>query len=312
MKKVVVLLFTLFLSLFVSAITFEISLDGARALEQATFYEKVGADLIIFHQDDSKHNNDFYYLNNVYSIRTSERNIRSDILMCKKGISCPLFGEEFNLENNEAIVSDNLYKEINGGSNNPLFLIDNLNGANKELEIKYIEQPVYGVSLDYLSPNLGLIVLGYDESIASIITDSVMFASSGDSLNDLIISKAINVNVLKDGYKKTYYNKNFLLLLINLLIAILVLISLNLFDLPLIKRNIKEGIDFARLIRKFAFPKIIYFLIYSVTFVVWNVMFLYSFHGYYIFGYVNFLFFLILLILLLIDVLFMHLMRRKV
>ena len=311
MKNALVRFLTLLISLFACIFTFEISLNGTRALEQATFYEKTNSDLIVFHNDDSIHDNDFYYLNDLYSIKTSERLLRTDILMLKNNNQYYILGKNIDLKSNEAIISNNLLKEASS-DDNPLFLVDDMNGNKQELKIKETIQPIYGISLDYLSPNVGLIILGYDESVASTTKESVVFASSEVQLNDMLITNSLNVSDLIRKYKNSSDLLGILLVSINFIILLFISIALNLLNLPLIKRNIKEGLSYFKIINKYTVPKVILSFAYSIIFIILNLIYLVSFHGYYLFNLINLLYLVVLLILFALDMVFVRILLRKV
>ena len=107
MKKILSILISVVLSFFASFIFLQANATASRSSEYHNFLSKTNADLIVFYNNESSFDDDFYYMNRIYSVYHKNDKLPLDILMIKNEVNYTFF-TNLSLNENEVVVSKNI------------------------------------------------------------------------------------------------------------------------------------------------------------------------------------------------------------
>lgn len=201
MKSRLYLLFSCLLSIIISLILINPTLDAAKGNAQKSFLNSTHSDSIVLYDGgsfESETDNDFYYLNHDYSIRKEDTKIRADILMVKPKVTYTIFNLA-GLKSNEIIISKNLAVEYELSLGDRLSRTSFFNNDVFEYVIKEIIQPIFSISVNYMTSAGGLVIAGYDGVITTHQNDSLAFIKRNVAINNLQLNQLISIkHVIND------------------------------------------------------------------------------------------------------------------
>ena len=117
MKKILSILISVVLSFFASFIFLQANTTASRSSEYHNFLLKTNADLIVFYNNESSFDDDFYYMNRIYSAYYKNDKLPLDILMIKNEVNYTFFNNlslnENKNSNNKEDRLDNMIRKIN-------------------------------------------------------------------------------------------------------------------------------------------------------------------------------------------------------
>jgi hypothetical protein len=160
-----------------------------RVFSQLNFYRSQGFSCI-YETDKSVGNNDYIYFNRNLSLKTTNSEAFSPIVLMETNSDynkdvVSLRGNEEKLAKTELAISQNISAKYN------LFVGDTMISKHKVLnrEVSYtvveIIQPVYGLTNVDVDSDVGIVIMGYDADYIENTNYTHIAFSSGDPANDV-------------------------------------------------------------------------------------------------------------------------------
>lgn len=270
MKKILSILISVVLSFFSSFIFLQANTTASRSSEYHKFLSKTNADLIVFYNNESSFDDDFYYMNRIYSAYYNNDKLPLDILMIKNGVKYTFFNN-LSLNENEVAVSKNIAERhrIKIGDN-----IVNKNALSSEDDCYTVKSYVdfsYSISVDYFSENTGLIIFGSNDSVIEDNLESVAFLKNDDVINNVHVNKIISIKKINSDLNYYSIRAFSLNLLAQIVMSVIIVFGLLIKDLPLIRKDIILGFDKCELLKRYCLP----YLLYSASSVISYLVILY-------------------------------------
>ncbi|MGN1227105.1 MAG: hypothetical protein ACI4TX_00515 [Christensenellales bacterium] len=266
MKKIYLLLTVLF-ALFVALLVSNINVNAVRNKQQINFINSTNSDYFVFYYGESNFNNDFYYLNKTHSAFYQGVKMKTDILMIKGNTQYNFCYLVDDLKENEIVISKNLALsyDINKGD---AISLKSAYGEEKYIYIiKDFISPCFGISVDYFSDSMGLVIIGNNNSFNTNLVESVVFVKDEQSINSLNINKLIAKNDTVDSLQNTINLSVIINDCLILIGCILICILILLFDRNIFKSKVKIGFSLKKL-----------YLSYPLFYLLLSFIFAFGFH----------------------------------
>lgn len=259
MKKIY-LFSALLLSFFVSLLTMDWNSSVVKYNQQINFLDSTSSSYIVFHTGDSNLENDFYYLNSSHSLSSSNKKIKTDILMLKNDIKYSFLN--LTIKNGEVWISNNLALKYDLKIYDKIILKSAYYSNDITYTITNIILNCYGISTDYFTNENGIVILGNDSRINENLADSILFAKEEQKINSLNIKKIIsNDKTINDLNKsiKIIFLINSVFTFIGCFVLLYLMYSL---DKKTLNYKIKCGYTISKLTMSYPLFYISAFLVY--------------------------------------------------
>lgn len=314
MKDRLYLLFSFLLSIIISLILIDPSLDAAKCNAQKSFLKSTHSDSIVQYSGgsfESEIDNDFYYLNQNFSIRKEDTKIKADILMVKPRENYTILNL-VGLKSNEIVISKNLAVEYELSVGDLLFRTSFFNNDVFEYVIKEIIQPIFPISINYMTSAGGVAIAGYDGVITTHPNDSLAFIDKNVSINNLQLNQLISIKRLIDDINSKM-NRSFLATYISALFTcVLTNIAYIIDKLYILRSQIVLGTDKKRIYSRFCICPFIISLCSSSLFFLSNCIIPIPFLHFFVLSLTNLFLFTIPLLILFFGFIAMSLFIKRI
>ena len=257
MKKILSILISIVLSFFASFIFLQTNTTASRSSEYHKFLSRTNADLIVFYNNESSFDNDFYYMNRIYSAYYKNDKMPLDILMIKNEVNYTFFNN-LSLNENEVAISKNVAERYRIKIGDKIVNKNALSSEDDYYTVKDYVDSSYSISVDYFSENTGLIIFGYNDSVIGDNFESVAFLKNDDSINSVHVNKIISIKKIKSDLNYYSIRAFSLNLLAQITMSVIIVFGLLIKDLPLIRKDIILGFNKRELLKRYCFPYFLY------------------------------------------------------
>ncbi len=288
MKKILLILISVVLSFFASLLFLQANTTASRSSEYHNFLSKTNADLIVFYNNESSFDDDFYYMNRIYSAYYKNDKLPLDILMLKKEVNYT-FLNNMSLNENEVIVSKNIAERYRIKIGDKIVNKNALSSEDDYYTVKGYVDSSYSISVDYFSEDTGLIIFGNNDSVIENDFESVVFLKNDDALNSVHVNKIISIKKIKSDLNYYSIRAFSLNLLAQIILSLIIVFGLLIKDIPLIRKDIILGFNKIELLKRYCIAYLLYSAIpvisYLVILYILNVVINHA----YSFGFINLL-----------------------
>lgn len=263
MKKILSILISVALSFFASFIFLQANTTASRSSEYHKFLSKTNADLIVFYNNESSFDDDFYYMNRIYSAYYKNDKLPLDILMIKNEVNYTFFNN-LGLDENEVAVSKNVAERYRIKIGDKIVNKNALSSEDDYYTVRGYVDSSYSISVNYFSENTGLIIFGSNDSVIEDNLESVAFLKNDDAINSVHVNKIISIKKINSDlnfYSKRAFSLN---LLAQITMSAIIVFGLLIKDLPLIRKDIILGFNKRELLKRYCLP----YLLYSASSVI--------------------------------------------
>ena len=263
MKKILSILISVILSFFASFIFLQANTTASRSSEYHKFLSKTNADLIVFYNNESSFDDDFYYMNRIYSAYYKNDKLPLDILMIKNEVNYTFFNN-LSLNENEVMVSKNVAERYRIKIGDKIVNKNALSSEDEYYTVKGYIDSSYSISVDYFSESTGLIIFGFNDSIIEDNLESVAFLKNDDAINSVHVNKIISIKKINSDLNYYSIRAFSLNLLAQITMSVIIVFGLLIKDLPLIRKDIILGFNKRELLKRYCMP----YLLYSASSVI--------------------------------------------
>ena len=263
MKKIISILISFMLSFFASFIFLQANTTASRSSEYHKFLSKTNADLIVFYNNESSFDDDFYYMNRIYSAYYKNDKLPLDILMIKNEVNYTFFNN-LSLNENEVMVSKNVAERYRIKIGDKIVNKNALSSEDEYYTVKGYIDSSYSISVDYFSESTGLIIFGFNDSIIEDNLESVAFLKNDDAINSVHVNKIISIKKINSDLNYYSIRAFSLNLLAQITMSVIIVFGLLIKDLPLIRKDIILGFNKRELLKRYCMP----YLLYSASSVI--------------------------------------------
>ena len=263
MKKILSILISVILSFFASFIFLQANTTASRSSEYHKFLSKTNADLIVFYNNESSFDDDFYYMNRIYSAYYKNDKLPLDILMIKNEVNYTFFNN-LSLNANEVVVSKNVAERNRIKIGDKIVNKNALSSEDEYYTVKGYIDSSYSISVDYFSESTGLIIFGFNDSIIEDNLESVAFLKNDDAINSVRVNKIISIKKINSDLNYYSIRAFSLNLLAQITMSVIIVFGLLIKDLPLIRKDIILGFNKRELLKRYCMP----YLLYSASSVI--------------------------------------------
>lgn len=263
MKKILSILISVILSFFASFIFLQANTTASRSSEYHKFLSKTNADLIVFYNNESSFDDDFYYMNRIYSAYYKNDKLPLDILMIKNEVNYTFFNN-LSLNENEVMVSKNVAERYRIKIGDKIVNKNALSSEDEYYTVKGYIDSSYSISVDYFSESTGLIIFGFNDSIIEDNLESVAFLKNDDAINSVRVNKIISIKKINSDLNYYSIRAFSLNLLAQITMSVIIVFGLLIKDLPLIRKDIILGFNKRELLKRYCMP----YLLYSASSVI--------------------------------------------
>ena len=251
------------LSFFASFIFLQANTTASRSSEYHKFLSKTNADLIVFYNNESSFDDDFYYMNRIYSAYYKNDKLPLDILMIKNEVNYTFFNN-LSLNENEVMVSKNVAERYRIKIGDKIVNKNALSSEDEYYTVKGYIDSSYSISVDYFSESTGLIIFGFNDSIIEDNLESVAFLKNDDAINSVRVNKIISIKKINSALNYYSIRAFSLNLLAQITMSVIIVFGLLIKDLPLIRKDIILGFNKRELLKRYCMP----YLLYSASSVI--------------------------------------------
>ena len=263
MKKILSILISVVLSFFASFIFLQANATASRSSEYHNFLSKTNADLIVFYNNESSFDDDFYYMNRIYSVYHKNDKLPLDILMIKNEVNYTFF-TNLSLNENEVVVSKNIAENYRIKIGDKIVNKNALSSEDEYCTVKCYIDSSYSISVDFFSENTGLIIFGFNDSVIEDNLESVAFLKNDDAINSVHVNKIISIKKINSDLNYYSIRAFSLNLLAQIAMSVIIVFGLLIKDLPLIRKDIILGFNKRELLIRYCMP----YLLYSASSVI--------------------------------------------
>ena len=263
MKKILSILISVILSFFASFIFLQANTTASRSSEYHKFLSKTNADLIVFYNNESSFDDDFYYMNRIYSAYYKNDKLPLDILMIKNEVNYTFFNN-LSLNENEVMVSKNVAERYRIKIGDKIVNKNALSSEDEYYTVKGYIDSSYSISVDYFSESTGLIIFGFNDSIIEVNLESVAFLKNDGAINSVRVNKIISIKKINSDLNYYSIRAFSLNLLAQITMSVIIVFGLLIKDLPLIRKDIILGFNKRELLKRYCMP----YLLYSASSVI--------------------------------------------
>ena len=263
MKKILSILISVVLSFFASFIFLQANATASRSSEYHNFLSKTNADLIVFYNNESSFDDDFYYMNRIYSVYHKNDKLPLDILMIKNEVNYTFF-TNLSLNENEVVVSKNIAENYRIKIGDKIVNKNALSSEDEYYTVKCYIDSSYSISVDFFSESTGLIIFGSNDSIIEDNLESVAFLKNDDAINSVRVNKIISIKKINSDLNYYSIRAFSLNLLAQITMSVIIVFGLLIKDLPLIRKDIILGFNKRELLKRYCMP----YLLYSASSVI--------------------------------------------